>query len=123
MERKERYFHECPHCGLLTPWVQRKCDCGYVFQRAAPARSGVSVPVFVLSVLLALAVGLMAAGWRGTQPVSVVVSEAPAASAAPVSSAPAKSSFPDWSNQNVSPTPAPPTKTVENDGLPVLVGP
>ena len=118
MEHKERYFHECPECGLLTPWVQRKCDCGYQFRQRAPADRSVSVPVFVLSLLLALAVGLIVSGWYGTRPASDVAADAPAASAAPAPSAAA-----EWSSKNIGPMPGSPTKTVESDGLPVLVGP
>lgn len=28
---KVKRFHECPDCHRIVPYLQRKCDCGYVF--------------------------------------------------------------------------------------------
>lgn len=28
---KVKRFHECPDCHRIAPYLQRKCDCGYVF--------------------------------------------------------------------------------------------
>lgn len=28
---KVKRFHECPDCHRIMPYLQRKCDCGYVF--------------------------------------------------------------------------------------------
>lgn len=83
MERKERYFHECPECGLLTPWLQRKCDCGYHFKQSAPASRRSAVTIFALSILLALAVGYILAGGGSVRSAPVVAVTAPAATAKP----------------------------------------
>lgn len=49
---KERFFHECPECGLLSPWIQQKCDCGYKFNRKfLPNRLSITV-IVILSTLL-----------------------------------------------------------------------
>ena len=89
MEHKERYFHECPECGLLTPWVQRKCDCGYQFRQRAPADRRPVIAVFVLSVLLALAVGYILAGGARSSP-SVAATPAPTVAPAPTAKPSAK---------------------------------
>lgn len=36
MEREERFFHECPECGALSPWWKGKCNCGYQFIQRNP---------------------------------------------------------------------------------------
>lgn len=68
MEREERFFHECPECGLLSPWLQGKCDCGYRFKRRLPPDRRLVALVAVLAVLLAGTAGYIIAGDKSAQP-------------------------------------------------------
>lgn len=99
MEREERFFHECPECGLLTPWLQGKCDCGYRFKRRLPPDRRLVTLIAVLAVLLAGAVGYIMADEKTVQPVpaeaAVVPTPTPAPTRAPVSTvAPTITPFP-----------------------------
>ncbi len=89
MDPKERIFRECPSCGILVPWIQWRCDCGYRFRRKLPHDSRLSILVFVLSVLLALSVGYIisneSARWSSSSPASAAGTPAP--SRAPASMA------------------------------------
>lgn len=73
MQRKERFFHECPQCGLFIPWLQGKCDCGYRFKRRFPPDRRIVALIAVLSALLLISVGIIAR----ILPESVPVMEAP----------------------------------------------
>ena len=56
MEHQERYYHSCPACGMLTPYLQGTCDCGYHFRRKFPKDRRMVYLSGVLSVLLVVAV-------------------------------------------------------------------
>ena len=60
MKREERYYHECPECGLLTPWIQGRCDCGYKFRKKFTRDHSFAVIACVLSALLAFSAGYTA---------------------------------------------------------------
>ena len=101
MEREERFFHECPECGLLTPWLQRKCDCGYRFKRRLPPDRRLVALIVVLAVLLAGAAGYILSGIEKAQPVvaesAVAPTPTPAPTRAPVSTvAPTITPFPTF---------------------------
>lgn len=83
MDRQERFFHECPECGLLTPWLQGKCDCGYRFKRRLPLDHRLVALIVVLAVLLAGAAGYIIAGERSVQPVVAEAAVVPASTPAP----------------------------------------
>lgn len=115
MERKERYYHECPECGLLTPWLQRKCDCGYRFKQSAPASRRSTVAVFALSVLLALAVGYILAGGSAARSAPVITVTTPAPTVKPTAApTPVPTSKP---KATPAPTPTLQPVTIQNGAI------
>lgn len=85
MERQERYYHSCPACGMLTPYLQGTCDCGYHFRRKFPKDHRMAYLAGVLSVLLVVAfcyaAGQYDAGYSAGLAVASTPSAAPAAAA------------------------------------------
>lgn len=49
----ERCFHECPNCGLLTPYLQSRCDCGYRFATKKPTKSSRNLNAVCVILLIA----------------------------------------------------------------------
>lgn len=58
-DREVQCFYACPECGALMPYLQKRCDCGFRFRRRWPKDRRLVVAVVVLSVALALAVGVI----------------------------------------------------------------
>nr|WP_326184903.1 hypothetical protein [uncultured Oscillibacter sp.] len=52
--RKERYFHECPECGLLTPYLQTRCDCGYRFSSCKPKGAGNEIAIVFIILIISV---------------------------------------------------------------------
>lgn len=82
MDHQEKYYHACPSCGMLTPYLQGTCDCGYRFRRKFPKDRRMAYLAGVLSVLLVVAVCYAAGRYDAGYSAGVAAASTPAASPA-----------------------------------------
>ena len=82
MDHQEKYYHACPSCGMLTPYLQGTCDCGYRFRRKFPKDRRMAYLAGVLSVLLVVAVFYAAGRYDAGYSAGVAAASTPAASPA-----------------------------------------